>query len=163
MNLKWNSTWSEIWNICFLCTVGWFRQTIISCWHRFDHWPHHGQKEKETFISCWQFIWVYYPFTSLYVTWNLEMEMTMKQQRRNLIWHRWKMAVVSFSRWVGCYRAAEKYWARFFHPIGDDLTKSLIVDVLRTNLHVFPFICWWSLSWPDVILLSWANICSVTK
>ena len=43
------------------------------------------------------------------------------RQRRKFNLTTLKMAVVSFSWGAGCYRAAGKYWAPFFHPIGDQV------------------------------------------
>ena len=110
----------------------------ISCWHRFDHSPH-GQKREKAFHTVCNFM----DITLFQNRMLFEMEVTMKQRRRNSIWQRWKMSVVSFSREGGCYRSAGKYWARFFPPIGHRTEENHSSYVWGGTF--LAFVCWWSL------------------
>ena len=84
--------------------------------------------------------------------WRRRNEITHRTTSYDIVWH--------------CMTACDIAWPRMtlydiFHSNRDDKTKSL-VTAFEYELACFSFYLL-VVSWPDVILLSWANICSVTK
>ena len=129
VDLKWNPARNEIFSHIW---KSWISRTKISCWHRFDHSPH-GQKREKAFHTVCNFM----DITLCQNRMLFEMEVTMKQRRRNSIWQRWKMAVVSFFSGGWMLSFGREILSAFLSPNWTpDWGRSLIIR-LRRNFSRF--------------------------